>query len=418
MQAMNNRLARSICALWVLALLASLGVLFGALPGYFTRLAVDDPVADGSTMMLARTWLPISLNLTAALISLVLACVLVWKKANDAMALFLSFFLLLYGIILASPLESFADYWFPQHPDLGSQLENILFPAPLLVLILLLIFPNGSFIPRWTICLPLLAGLLTLLSWTYGLEESASLTTLRARLTYGALVLLCFFALGIQAHRYRTLYTSVERQQTKWVAYGTLLWLAFGLLSGIQYYNVLNQPATAPEPVWSPVAEITWPLFLNILPISLTLAILRSHLWDIDIIIRRTLVYSLLTFTLGLIYLGCILMTRMLVAPLTGGSELAIVISTLTIAALFLPLRRRIQRTIDKRFYRRKYDAAKVLAAFGVMVRDETDLNAVSAELLKVVEETMQPEFVGLWLRDTQARSTTEAARPDSRPLR
>ena len=148
-------------------------------------------------------------------------------------------------------------------------------------------------------------------------------------------------------------------------------------------------------------------LFLNVLPISFTLAIMRSHLWDIDVIIRRTLVYSTLTLTLGLVYVGCILMTRTLIAPLIGGSDVAIVASTLVIAALFSPLRRRIQNFIDKRFYRRKYDAAKVLAAFGATARDETDLERLTAEMLRVVDETMQPEFVGLWLPDPQARSET-----------
>jgi hypothetical protein len=150
----------------------------------------------------------------------------------------------------------------------------------------------------------------------------------------------------------------------------------------------------------------------------IAIAILRHHIFDIDIIIRRTLVYSTLTLTLGLVYVGCILLSRTLVAPLTGGSELAIVISILAIAALFMPLRRRIQNFIDRRFYRRKYDAAKVLAAFGATVRDETDLEQLTAEMLRMVDETMQPEFVGLWLHDPQARSETEAARPDSGPPR
>jgi hypothetical protein len=152
------------------------------------------------------------------------------------------------------------------------------------------------------------------------------------------------------------------------------------------------------------------------IPVGVGIAILRYRLYDIDIIIRRTLVYSLLTLTLGLVYVGCILVSRKLVASVTGNTELAIVVSTLAIAALFLPLRRRIQSIIDKRFYRRKYDATKVLAAFGATARDETDLERLTGELLRVVDDTMQPEFVGLWLRDPQAGSKTEAAQPDSKP--
>jgi hypothetical protein len=106
---------------------------------------------------------------------------LFWKRANDAMALFLSFFLLLYGIIWSGPIESFALYWLPQSRDLGFQLQSVLFPVPLLVLIL--IFPNGRFVPRWTICLPPLAAVLTFLALTFDLEESVKLNTLRAQIT-------------------------------------------------------------------------------------------------------------------------------------------------------------------------------------------------------------------------------------------
>src|SRR5262249_9481238 len=130
------------------------------------------------------------------------------------------------------------------------------------------------------------------------------------------------------------------------------------------------------------------------------MAILRYRLWDIDIIIRRTLVYSLLTLTLGLVYIGCIVASRAVVAPYLGGSELTIVASTLAIAGRSAPLRRGTQNLIDRRFYRRKYDAAKVLAMFGASVRDETDLERLSAAMLQVVDETMQPEFVGLWLKE------------------
>jgi hypothetical protein len=159
-------------------------------------------------------------------------------------------------------------------------------------------------------------------------------------------------------------------------------------------------------------------LSLLIIPVAIAIASLRHHLFDIDIIIRRTLVYSTLTLTLGLVYVGCIVVSRTLIAPFVGDSELAIVASTLAIAALFMPLRRHIQNFIDRRFYRRKYDAAKVLAAFATTARDETNLERLTAELLHVVDQTMQPEFVGLWLPDRQARSETEAFRPDSGPPR
>jgi hypothetical protein len=158
--------------------------------------------------------------------------------------------------------------------------------------------------------------------------------------------------------------------------------------------------------VWESVKE---GIAFNMLPpLTIGIAILRYHLYDIDVIIRRTLVYSLLTLALGLIYIGCIVLSRALVAPLIGGSEVAIVASTLAIAALFNPLRRRIQNVTDKRFYRRKYDAAKVLAAFGTTARDETDLERLTTELLRVVDATMQPEHVSLWLRETRVSSTTD----------
>jgi len=178
----------------------------------------------------------------------------------------------------------------------------------------------------------------------------------------------------------------IERQQIKWLAYAAVF-LAIALSASFVSF------------VHEGVAYLVIAAVLCV-PLAVGIAILRYRLYDIDVLINRTLVYSALTLTLGLVYVGCIVLSRTLITPLTGGSEVAIVASTLAIAALFNPLRRRIQDLIDRRFYRRKYDAVKVLAAFGATARDETELDRLTSELLRVVDDTMQPEFVGVWLRE------------------
>jgi hypothetical protein len=140
------------------------------------------------------------------------------------------------------------------------------------------------------------------------------------------------------------------------------------------------------------------------LALSVGIAILRYRLYDIDLVINRTLVYGALTAILALIYYGSVVVLQQLFRALTGQrSDLAIVVSTLTIAALFNPLRRRIQEAIDRRFYRRKYDAAKTLAAFSVAMRDEVDLKTLAERIVTVVEDTMQPAHVSLWLRPAES---------------
>ena len=138
------------------------------------------------------------------------------------------------------------------------------------------------------------------------------------------------------------------------------------------------------------------------IPVAIGFAVLKYRLYGIDLVINRALVYGSLTIMLLLIYFGGVTATQALFQTLTGRQtlpQLAVVVSTLVIAALFNPLRRRIQSFIDRRFYRRKYDAGKTLEAFSARLREETDLQALSAELRRVVRETMQPEHVSLWLR-------------------
>jgi hypothetical protein len=156
--------------------------------------------------------------------------------------------------------------------------------------------------------------------------------------------------------------------------------------------------------------EMGFALSMLLVPLSISVAVLRSRLFDVDILINRTLVYGSLTAMLIGLYFGGIVVLQRLFIVLTGEkSTLAVVASTLLIAALFNPLRRGIQGIIDRRFYRSKYDAARTLEAFSATLRDETDLDALSDDLVGVVRETMQPEHVSLWLRPDTASKNRQA---------
>jgi hypothetical protein len=204
--------------------------------------------------------------------------------------------------------------------------------------------------------------------------------------------------ISMQVYRYRRVSTPVERHQTKWVVFG----LAVSLLGFILL--LAAQAIVRAERASLPNALLTgfyYPIEL-LIPLSIGIAILRYRLWDIDLIINRTLVYGSLTAILAALYFGMVIGAQTVSQALTGQTQpnpLIIILSTLLIAGLFNPLRYRIQRTIDRRFYRAKYDAAKTVAAFSVTLRQDVDLADLREHLLGVIEETMQPAHVSLWLR-------------------
>jgi len=193
-----------------------------------------------------------------------------------------------------------------------------------------------------------------------------------------------------------------ERQQIKWIAFAASF---VGLLYLIAMVCAFIFPSgawfQAGSPLWLDLLGYAALSSFTLVPIAIGFAVLRYRLYEIDIIINRTLVYGSLTVTLVLVYFGSVVGLQYILRALTGQeSQLAIVGSTLTIAALFNPLHQRIQASIDRLFYRRKYDAAKTLDEFSSKLRDETDLDALNSDLVKVVRDTMQPQHVTLWLRE------------------
>jgi hypothetical protein len=217
-------------------------------------------------------------------------------------------------------------------------------------------------------------------------------------------LMLVLIAVAVASLVVRRLYaTGVVRQQTQWFTYASAV-----VASGAILQYIISEPL---ELVWLRGAAYALVLIgLVCIPISMGIAILRYRLYEIDMLINRTLVYGSLTAMLIALYFGSIVVLQRVFVLLTGEqSTLAVVASTLLIAALFTPLRRRIQGFIDRRFYRRKYDARKTLEAFSTKLKNETDLEALNNDLVGVVRETMQPAHVSLWLRSERAPKGEQA---------
>ena len=283
-----------------------------------------------------------------------------------------------------------------------------------IITFLLLLFPNGH-LPssRWRLLAWLIAGLLIAYPFTLLFDPTPFINAdLRLAAVqnplgipgssalfdhFNAFVIVGLFASAIACIvsvivRFRRA-KGDERQQLKWLAYGTIMSLLIILIIIVSMFTNVNLGFLSSLLFYLPVLIIS---------ISAGIAIMRYRLYNIDILINRTLVYGVLTALLALIYFGLIFILQSLVRALTGQisqTPLVLVGSTLVIAAIFHPLRRRIQQVIDRRFYRRKYDAAKVVEAFSATLRNEVDLNQLREHLITVVQETMQPAHVSLWLR-------------------
>jgi hypothetical protein len=242
----------------------------------------------------------------------------------------------------------------------------------------------------------------------FGLEGAPWLTT--AAIVILPLLPLCMLASALSlVMRYRRS-RGVEREQIKWIAFAAsavgLLYL-IAMVGSFTYSGPWDAPGT---PLWLGLLQQAALVSFTAVPIAVGFAVLKYRLYDIGLLINRTLVYGSLTATLIALYFGGIVLLQGVIVLLTGQeSTIAVVASTLLIAALFNPLRRRIQGLIDRRFYRGKYDARKTLESFAAKLRNETDLNALSGDLVGVVRETMQPAHVSLWLRPETALKGEQA---------
>jgi len=319
------------------------------------------------------------------------AAFLFWRKSNNRLALLAAVSLGTFPIVFNSPLINAlpSPWWF--------LVLCIRFLGTLCLGLFFYLFPSGHFVPRWTRWV-LVVGLI------YGVFNTffpfSPFNPLSTYQVLNDLILLGLIGsiVVVQIYRYRRVSSPTQRQQTKWVVYGASVgWGGYIVISTISLvFPSLFQTGSLVSLIEGPVVYG----FMLLVPLAFGFAILRSRLWDIDLIINQTLVYSTLTAILALVYTGLVIALQFLLRGLISQtSDIAIVGSTLAIAALFQPLRKGTQQVIDRRFYRRRYDAVRILEAFSATLRHEVDLSQLSEDLVAVVQETTQPAHVSLWLR-------------------
>lgn len=400
---------------WLFILVATLVLVVAAIPARLAQLNQVAPVLNilsgtlGNAEVAVLQEMGISIPVYAVYVTglealsavggILVGAIIFWRQRQDWIAIYVSIALITLGTFPTPLMTSVLDYQ-PALSPLIAFLQFIAFGPGLLVLYL---FPDGRFVPRWTL-LPWILWMIYAVSWQIipALKPPLTLFAIQGALSSIGPFLPVVILIGIygQIYRYRRVSTPLQRQQTKWVVLGFSIVLVLLMLLGALSVFVPFTPPSRASMLFLLLAIPLVLLGLMVPPLVTMISILKFHLWDIDLLIRRTVTYTLLAALLAVFYFGSIIFLQRAFASFTGQrSELATVLSTLAIAALFVPLRNRIQSTIDRRFYRKKYDARQVLEQFGQMVRNETDLERLTGELMNVVQETMHPKSVSMWLR-------------------
>jgi hypothetical protein len=401
---------------WVILVILTLGTFFASLPMYVAQLQTPcagsacgfqqlTPEQAGALKGVGLSLgdysaFTVVLTLASMVVCLVVSTVIVWRRSDDRMALLVALMLITLGPLgVSESVSASSSLW-----QIPNECLSFLFVA--LFLLVFSLFPSGQFVPRW---MRWVTAVFIVVQIPFSFFPDVSTLNISA-VSPGYLLFLVGAAILVvaQLYRYRRVSSSLQRQQTKWVVFGFVLPITVYIIGVVPYliFPVLNSPGS----LYFPVFLVVQDFLLLLIPLWFGFAMLRYRLWDIDVLINRALVYGALTAILTMVYVGLIIgLQTLLRGIINQDSSVAIVISTLAIASLFQHLRRRIQMVIDQRFYRRKYDAAKTLAAFSNTLRNEVDLEQLREQLLSVVEETMQPVHVSLWIRPSARHGNHQA---------
>jgi hypothetical protein len=398
----------SLRILWVVLVLYNLLPGLLGIPSYFIQLVNLDPwpntggwtqenfravVSNAGIIPEVIAWVIIVPAMIKMVVFFSIGLVIFFRRSNEWIGLLASFVLVsLCGTFMGDRLQ-FID-------GLPHILQVIAYEASISIwlafFIFLILFPDGRFTPRWTRWVAL-----GLTIW-FILTEIFNQITGRTPVwlfNFGFTILFCIL-LGMY-YRYMRVSNQIERKQIHWFLFSIIIFFVVALLQSF-FENFSFLP---PQPEVTELIKYIAGIYISsvvilLIPISIGISIFRYHLWDIDIVIRRTLVYSTLTVLLVLVYFGSVTLMQAVFSGLSGQtSPLALVISTLLIAVLINPLRKRVQSTIDRRFFRHRYDAEQALTHFGLALRNEVGLEPLAQHILQTGQETMRPEHISLWMR-------------------
>jgi hypothetical protein len=399
---------------WVFVTLLTLALTIVGIPERYRQLLSADARAleNLGISQSAYAVYVISLMLLLIIAHILIAGLIFLRKNQDWMALWVAV-----ALVTNGALTSLSVMYSPAtvHPLLRTLVNVVIYTGLVSSMVLLFLFPTGRFVPSWTRWLAVAWSILMLPailipSSVFSLSSWSPFAQIAILLVWSSI------AIYVQGYRYTNVSSLLQRQQAKWGFFGLIAavlgpfayfvpFVIVPSLSAPTVSNLMYQRVGSSFFAFSMALNLgslsIFTLAALLFPLSFAIAILRYRLWDIDILINRAIVYSILTSTLAVIYFAVVVLLQTIFRILTGQgqSEIVTVFSTLVIASLAVPLQRRVQRSIDRRFYRQRYDAACTLSEFNASLRDEVDLSQLSERLIDVVEETMQPAQVSLWLR-------------------
>lgn len=394
----KTRSCKLVDAVWVILFITAIGILLAALPGYASHVSNFQVDAIDASPAFVRALRSASMlaSIASACLSIILSAILFWRKRDEAMAVFASFFLLGYGVIMAGPLEALNAFEPGEFTSLVFSIQSALFMTPIMFIFCL--FPNGRFVPHWTRFAAFASLVYIPLGFYLPPSELFNLKNpLTALFGFGYFV---FIIIGVyaQVFRYRRVSTLQERQQTKWFVYGLVLWLTLSILGFIPYVILQNLPIGALQPWWSPLSQLSWFVTMTILPLSFAIAILRYRLWDIDILISRTLVYGALTAIVIALYI--LIVGGFSELFQSSGNLFISLLATGLIAVLVQPLRERLQRAVNRLVYGERDNPISVLTKLGERLEATVAPDSILPTIVESIAHGLRLPYVAVMLKE------------------